>query len=52
MELNKRFVIWFRWGSNPGPFACEANVITTTLRNLDINNCKIHNYKLASMIMT
>ena len=24
---------WFRWVSNPGPFACEANVITTTLRN-------------------
>ena len=23
----------FRWVSNPGPFACEANVITTTLRN-------------------
>lgn len=24
---------WFSWGSNPGPFACEANVITTTLLN-------------------
>ena len=24
---------WFRPGSNRGPFACEANVITTTLRN-------------------
>ena len=25
---------WFRPGSNRGPFACKANVITTTLRNL------------------
>lgn len=25
--------LWFRWGSNPGPLACEASVITTTLRN-------------------
>ncbi len=24
---------WFRWGSNPGPLACEASVIATTLRN-------------------
>ena len=24
----------FRRGSNPGPSACEADVITTTLRNL------------------
>ena len=27
--------IWFRPGSNRGPFACKANVITTTLRNLN-----------------
>ena len=28
----------FRRVSNPGPFACEANVITTTLRNhTDLN---------------
>ena len=26
----------FRRGSNPGPLACEASVITTTLRNLYI----------------
>ena len=25
---------WFSPGSNRGPFACEANVITTTLLNL------------------
>ena len=25
-------LICFRWGSNPGPSACEADVITTTLR--------------------
>ena len=24
---------WFGWGSNPGPLACEASVITTTLPN-------------------
>ena len=24
----------FNWGSNPGPLACEASVITTTLLNL------------------
>ena len=24
---------WFQWGSNPWPFACKANVITTTLWN-------------------
>ena len=22
---------WFHWGSNPGPSACEADVIATTL---------------------
>lgn len=28
-------VVCFRPVSNRGPFACEANVITTTLRKLD-----------------
>ena len=32
--VGKPKIIWFRWGSNPGPSACEADVITTTLRNL------------------
>lgn len=26
---------WFHWGSNPGPSACKADVITATLWNLD-----------------
>ncbi|MEQ2184986.1 hypothetical protein GOODEAATRI_013554, partial [Goodea atripinnis] len=25
--------IWFHWGSNPGPSACKADVITATLWN-------------------
>ena len=25
--------MWFNWGSNPGPSACEADVIATTLLN-------------------
>ena len=25
--------LWFHWGSNPGPSACKADVITTTLWN-------------------
>ena len=33
----KKNFICLCWGSNPGPFACEANVITTTLRKLVIN---------------
>ena len=30
---NHKIITWFRWVSNPGPLACEASVITTTLRN-------------------
>ena len=33
-EKKKAFPAWFHWGSNPGPSACKADVITTTLRNL------------------
>lgn len=27
---------WFHWGSNPGPSACKADVLTTTLWNLEL----------------
>ena len=33
-KKKKAFPAWFHWGSNPGPSACKADVITTTLRNL------------------
>jgi len=29
----KIFQNLFRWGTNPGPHACEASVITTTVRD-------------------
>ena len=32
---------WFRPGSNRGSFACKANVITTTLRNLAIETARV-----------
>ena len=32
MQYVQKKVKCFRWGSNPGPSACEADVITTTLR--------------------
>ena len=43
MEPKRFFPAWFRPGSNRGPFACKANVITTTLRNRYFNgqNCGV-----------
>lgn len=32
-EKKKAFPAWFHWGSNPGPSACKADVITATLWN-------------------
>ena len=29
----KKYILRFNWGSNPGPLACEASVITTTPLN-------------------
>ncbi len=37
VSCSKKKEICFRPGSNRRPFACEANVITTTLRKLDNN---------------
>ena len=34
LQLSCSYKSCFRWVSNPGPLACEASVITTTLRKL------------------
>lgn len=33
---------WFHWGSNPGPSACKADVITTTLWNRHVQLSLLH----------
>ena len=43
------FQNWFRWGSNPGPLACEASVITTTLRNRLDGAVLLNEFKLAKI---
>ena len=44
--ISKKYTLW---GSNPRPFACKANVITTTLSVLDISSLNQYKVKYTSV---
>lgn len=48
-QKSKRCRRWFHWGSNPGPSACKADVITTTLWNRKLTStCMSPNTKASA----